>query len=438
MFEYLRHVGHPVRTIFVDPRAAVKTLWYKGGLISNVTGFTPHFVIREVKQRYEWINSEDIKGRLEELYRQQAKAKEAEQNIMKNHDFTNILLYFRNMKELRAQETLVRDHCLSEMEAARARVDSQMESVRMMRQQLEECETLHERACLALNKEFAVQESAAVELTALKRRDETDTHRLECIVDSYMAVEEYRQYKNHEVEVMWSPARSASIGAFREAFKISEKDEQERKATATVPVPLVLAEPEECSLHIQNLAKKLRLYKEQKDRYDNRLRKCATRLYRTGVKLRRRANEMEEKAKRATSRAEVAEDKLTSADVELRDAARKIGKEREVSRAAAAYAWDDAWHNRIQIEEFNDRVLRCRPALAAAMCVDGNPQLNQLATVISGVFNAFTEEEEACIMNRYAMLCYAVSVVWSGVLCLLCLIVCLYNHVCLCVCLGSI
>lgn len=51
LFEYLRHVGHPVRTLFVDPRAAVKTLWYNGGLISNMSGFTPHFVIREVKQR---------------------------------------------------------------------------------------------------------------------------------------------------------------------------------------------------------------------------------------------------------------------------------------------------------------------------------------------------------------------------------------------------
>lgn len=102
-----------------------------------------------------------------------------------------------------------------------------------------------------------------------------------------------------------------------------------------------------------------------------------------------------------TKRAELAEEKLASAEKELRSIARKIGKERELSRTSAAFAWENTWHNRSDIEEYKDRILRCRPVLQAAMCVEGNPQLNEMAHVLSDVFGAFTEEEEACIMNRY-------------------------------------
>lgn len=215
---------------------------------------------------------------------------------MKNHDFTNILMYFKQMKELRAQETMVRDHCLSEMEAARARVDIQVESVRLMKSQLEECEILLEQTCLALNKEYAVQESIALELAAVKRKDDTDLCRLEQIVDSYVAVEEYRQQKTHllvdsgseggPVGFLTKGNKTASQLAFREAFNVGEKESEDTAASQRPSVPLTLHDPSACSLQIQALAKKLQLYKNCKDRYDNRLRKCATRLYKEGVQMR--------------------------------------------------------------------------------------------------------------------------------------------------------
>jgi hypothetical protein len=276
--------------------------------------------------------------------------------------------------------------------------------MRMMRQQLEECETLYEQACLAINKEFAVQEAAAAELAALKRRDETDTHRLEAVVDSYMAVEEYRQRKTHEeAAVMYSPTRTASVQGFREAFHVAEKEMAERQAAMAPPVPLTLSDPEESSLHIQNLAKKLRLFKDMKDRYDNRLRKCATRLYRNGVKMKNRLQEHESDLAIVTRRAEVAEVRLRAAEKELRDVSRKLGKERELSRTAAAFAWEDAWLNRSEVEEYKDRVIRSRPVLEAAMCVEDNPLLNEMAHLLSNLFGAFTEEEEARIIDRELM-----------------------------------
>jgi hypothetical protein len=63
LFEYLRAIGHPVYTEFLDPRETVQAIWQKGGILETKRAFTPHFVRREIKKRYASIQAEDITSR---------------------------------------------------------------------------------------------------------------------------------------------------------------------------------------------------------------------------------------------------------------------------------------------------------------------------------------------------------------------------------------
>lgn len=63
LFEYLRQIGHPVLTEFLDPKQTVISIWEKGGLLETKKAFTPHFVRREIKPRYQSIQAEDIRIR---------------------------------------------------------------------------------------------------------------------------------------------------------------------------------------------------------------------------------------------------------------------------------------------------------------------------------------------------------------------------------------
>ena len=55
LIEYLRTIGHPVHTQFTDPKITIHQVWHSGGIIQKQNAFTPHFVRREVKKRYAWV-----------------------------------------------------------------------------------------------------------------------------------------------------------------------------------------------------------------------------------------------------------------------------------------------------------------------------------------------------------------------------------------------
>lgn len=120
IFEYLRSIGHPVHSEYLDPKSTLMDIWMNGGFVSDQRkSFTPHFIVREIKKRYQTVQSVDISVRLEKLLQCQEKTKRAEKEVIAEHDYTNILYYFRSMHELRALESDMRDYLIEQLETTR-------------------------------------------------------------------------------------------------------------------------------------------------------------------------------------------------------------------------------------------------------------------------------------------------------------------------------
>lgn len=64
-----------------DPRDTILRIWRDGGLLDNDFTFVPHFIIREVPRRCDWITSPDIQQRLDKIVIAQDKAKESERKV---------------------------------------------------------------------------------------------------------------------------------------------------------------------------------------------------------------------------------------------------------------------------------------------------------------------------------------------------------------------
>ena len=154
LFEYLRCIGHPIHSMFVDPRETVLKLWEEGGMLGLGT-FVPHFVAREVKKRNEWVISPDIETRMVQLREMQEVVKLAEKNVLTGHDFNNILHYFKKMNELRKYEADTREYTVSQLETARARLDSHKETTIMMRDDMAELENKLMTLAGAISEELA-------------------------------------------------------------------------------------------------------------------------------------------------------------------------------------------------------------------------------------------------------------------------------------------
>jgi hypothetical protein len=140
--------------MLIDPKITVYKVWETGGFIHG-KDFAPHFIAREVKKRNEWIQSEDIHERLQKLREAQEFAKQAERKIIAEHDYTNILLYFNQMHNLRTMETQMREFLISELEIARSRLDSFDEVAQMQRDRVAEHEVYLVKITQALNERLA-------------------------------------------------------------------------------------------------------------------------------------------------------------------------------------------------------------------------------------------------------------------------------------------
>ena len=81
----------------------------------NNRPFVPMYVRREVAKRYEWVPHEDITMRLKSLRDYQEKTKIAEKDLVANHDYNGILIYFNTMSELRREENHFRDFLIAEV-----------------------------------------------------------------------------------------------------------------------------------------------------------------------------------------------------------------------------------------------------------------------------------------------------------------------------------
>jgi hypothetical protein len=185
LWEYLRSIGHPTTTQFLDPKITVMRVWKDGGLLEGGRSFTPHFISREVKLRNEWVIGEDIIEKLDALRIVQEASKKAEGKVLGEHDYTNILNYFQTMSALRVKETELREYLIQEIDTARAKIDSCMSTNKMMNDQLIECETSFVRTAEVINNKLAITETLLESSLNQKVHLETDLQRCCRILQSY-------------------------------------------------------------------------------------------------------------------------------------------------------------------------------------------------------------------------------------------------------------
>lgn len=187
LWEYLRVIGHPSSTMFVDPKKTIMKIWEQGGVLSGEGSFVPHFLVREVKRRYEWIRGADIMTRLEKLRVVTERCKQAELDMVSQHDFTNIVKFLRLISEVRAGEEKMREWLIGELENCRARLDGVDNTLKMSREDMADLERQLVVVTDALNEKFAYVEFAAQSKSELLERKETELHRLLLVLDSYLA-----------------------------------------------------------------------------------------------------------------------------------------------------------------------------------------------------------------------------------------------------------
>jgi hypothetical protein len=162
-------------------------IWEKGGMMGS-RSFTPHFIAREVKKRYDWKMDDDIANRFDSLRFAQENAKKAEKLVIQEHNYQRILGYFHEMASLRKQETEVRDYLAGELTIARARLKSQEETAKMSSENLEELEIKLIDITESLNKELGHFETMADIEQKRNIKNEIDIQRIYEIVDSYKGV----------------------------------------------------------------------------------------------------------------------------------------------------------------------------------------------------------------------------------------------------------
>ena len=245
ILEYLRSTGHPVHPLSkMDPRKSVLTLWVEGGFISAVgsSDFVPHFIVREVKKRYTLSTlSTDIVSTLEKIRLQQEKVKRAEQSLMVDRDYRHILKYFKELGDMRAMETKLRDVLVSELDISRAERDSAEETMGIVTEQLGEVEVQFIKVAETLNAQLALSECLCENMLRERLKAESELQRLGLVVESYIAAE---------------TSRSRRGGGQR----------AQQQALCMYQVS------EECNQEIYQLHEKLRSYRDMRDDRDDALR----------------------------------------------------------------------------------------------------------------------------------------------------------------------
>ena len=113
--EYIALTGHPQLSLRSNPREWCMKLWTEGGILMNNRPFVPMYIRREVAKRYEWVPHHDITFKLKCLREVQEKTKIAEKDLIANHDYNGILVYFNTMSELRREEDEFRNFLIGEV-----------------------------------------------------------------------------------------------------------------------------------------------------------------------------------------------------------------------------------------------------------------------------------------------------------------------------------
>lgn len=359
LFEYLRCVGHPIHSMFVDPRETVLKLWEEGGML-GVGTFIPHFVAREAKKRNEWVISPDIESRMTTLREMQEKVKHAEKVVLTGHDYNNILAYFKQMSDLRKYESDVREYTVSQLETARARLDSYTDTSRMMREDMAELERKTMTLAGAISDQLGYNEFVTEDLQNEVTDMNADLYRLGLIMDSYIEAEE---------------DRSEAGGGTAQA--------------------LSLRKPEESKLSIRKLHEKLQQYRNMRDETDETLRDRSRNHILEIDRLEDTVRDLEHQLEYALRRENSERERAEEAERDVRFCARKMMKMSNNKQTGMEEAWASSLRWQLKFTDQKYRNGEAKKLLLAGIQERENKLVQHLSYALIDVYHLASKEELA-------------------------------------------
>jgi hypothetical protein len=357
LFEYLRSIGHPQMTMFLDPKETVMKIWLEGGLIGNAD-FIPSFVAREVKKRYEWVTSPDIEEKLRDLRINQEWVKKAETSMLSGADFTFVLDYLKKMNNLRKMENDMREYLIGQLEIARSRIDSQLSTAAMTREDMAECEEKLVTLVGAVSDKLAYCESMAETYMNENFTTEGDLQRLTDIVESYITAEEDR------AEAGGGTAQASS-----------------------------LRHPDLSRQSIKNLHRKLQEYRNMRDEHDEELRERARghidEVDRLDAYVRSLEHQLEYKSRDELTNRMRAEE----AERDVKFCARKMLKMSLNKQIGVQEGWGYALRRKLELDDLQRRLKDVKSIVKVALLTRDNDMVVAMATGINDAMNMLSPDE---------------------------------------------
>jgi hypothetical protein len=358
LWEYLHRIGHPIHSTRVNPRRTVMEIWEKGGILSNGSLFAPHFIAREVKKRNEWITSPDIQQRLEQIRNAQDSAKLAEKKIIAEHDYTNILSYFKEMAKLRSLENSVREYLISELEIARSRVDSSQDTMKILREQLLENENLFIAVTEKLNVDLAGSQHVCKYNIRRRFQMEEAVYRLNNIVNSFIESENDR----------FTPGGGG--------------------AQATKPRHV-----EEFPPLMRETFEKLQTYRDLRDSHDDEMR-YRSRCHIDEIhELRNKIKDLELRLDQMSSAKTLLSDGFDKLIYENALLQRKIIREEQQFKIQKDILWEQAIENTRKVSLYEQQYRKVKPFLKAAAC-HSHPFVQDLSLTLLKHFRLLMPDQQ--------------------------------------------
>mmetsp|Transcript_32415 Transcript_32415/g.44413 ORF Transcript_32415/g.44413 Transcript_32415/m.44413 type:complete len:608 (+) Transcript_32415:11-1834(+) len=332
LWEYLQSTGHPIYSMRTDPKYTIMQLWENGGFLEGANKFNPHFIAREVQSRYDWVQSEDIRCRLEKLRIAQEASKAAETKIIAEHDYTHILTYFKKMYELRNMENSFREYLITELEGIRGQIDSGLAIARVYREQLKEAKEFSISTANKLNQTLATAESVSDSLIAEKLQMEADLQGLVKVLDSYDECEKIR--------------RTNGGGGYN---------------------PLKMRWSLTSSITLKTLEAKLQDYKSLRDSGDDQLReKCRDQAAEFDA-LQKRILQLEGQLEEKTVECRNEESKKELFKAAMESLARKMSRQEVLQKSAAQQSWSSSMRSAAKTLQMEQKLHRVKPLLLAGL-----------------------------------------------------------------------
>jgi len=132
--EYLMSIGHPLTSLFSDPRPALMRYWQNGGFLNlNNNAFTPHYVAKRVILRASTNTPPDVQIKIDALSEKELELKKLEREVFRVPDYNNVYTFFQVMHKLREQEGEFRTYMVSSLSLARTEEERAMSNLNMLK-----------------------------------------------------------------------------------------------------------------------------------------------------------------------------------------------------------------------------------------------------------------------------------------------------------------